>query len=1008
MKKIFFVFVLFLCLSYSFFAQFSSLNNYVTRTWSSVDGLPGNSISDILQSHDGYIYLGTYECLVKFDGYDFHNINKYSDTELSFISARAIFEDSSRNIWIGSNDEGVQILCADGRKVHLTTADGLPNNSIRSFVEDRYGNVWIGTAAGVVYVTKGGSVVEPETSDDIDLSHVLVNQLYCDTAGRIWMLTSGEKGLYLCLGNTFKRYKQLDFLGNYNTSSISQDENGDFWIGLSQDGIVRISNEKVELIKTGTVIDYEPTNCIFCDSTGNLWFGTEKGLILYSEGKYIPYLDNQAIASGAISKIIEDREHNIWVGTDNGGVGKISLGKFNTRIINSAVNAICEDDDNVIWIGSDDGLLCYINNEFVSNELTDFCKGIRIRHITKAENGDLLINCYSKPAQIRYSKENGIEYWSTDNGLAGNKTRVSLETSNGTIYCGTTTGLSIIHSDGEIKNHTVLNGFDCEYIMSLYEDYNGVIWIGTDGGGIYLMENEQLIRKITTEDGLAGNVVFKINQDKDKNYWICTGTGISCYEKVNNKFVNFTTAEGLGSDSIFQMIVDDNNYAWMLSNRGISSIDYNHMLDLVNGKRQTVDCKFYNQNDGLKSSGVNSTALSMKDKYGRVWFTMADGFAVYDPVKIKSSKILPIVQLVEVQIDDQNYNISFDNPIMIPPEAKHITIRYTGLSFTSSEQNRFSYKLEGFDNNFSDFTANRTVSYTNLKPGRYSFLVNVKTGDELISLNPAKVELIQQAFFYQHVWFWVIVVIFLLISMLFALIMSNSVNKKRQLLLETKIQMATVELEMAKDDSDRLLKNILPVSIADRMKGFNGEKTIADTFDNVTVLFSDIVGFTKKTSNASAEDIVSSLNDLITRFDKRAASMGVEKIKTIGDAYMAACGVPEANPKHAVIMLKFAMGMFKDLADYNKTSKIKFNIRVGLNSGKVIAGVIGQNKFIYDIWGDTVNVASRMESCCSPGHIRFTESVRENLIKNNVTVKCRTEECDIKGKGLMLTYEMPE
>ena len=134
--------------------------------------------------------------------------------------------------------------------------------------------------------------------------------------------------------------------------------------------------------------------------------------------------------------------------------------------------------------------------------------------------------------------------------------------------------------------------------------------------------------------------------------------------------------------------------------------------------------------------------------------------------------------------------------------------------------------------------------------------------------------------------------------------------------------------------------------------------------------------------------------------------MGVEKIKTIGDAYMAACGVPAPNANHAEVMLKFAIGMYKDLAEYNKTAKIKFNIRIGLNSGPVIAGVIGENKFIYDIWGDTVNVASRMESACTPGHIRFTQSVKDLVETPTRHLKCRMEECDVKGKGMMKTFEL--
>lgn len=1012
MKKLLFFVGLSFLWAAGLFSQISSINNYVTRSWSSADGLPGNSVLDILQSKDGYLYFGTYECLVKFDGFEFQNLNKYSNPELNFISARSIFEDSKGFMWVGSNDEGIQKFSRNSAE-HISTENGLPNNSVRSFIEDRFGNVWVGTASGVVYITPEGSIVKPQAAKNIDISHVIVSQLYCDTAGRVWMLTTEENGIYLYSGNSFQRFENLNYLGNFIPSSISQDRKGNFWFGLGAFGVAKVSNGTVDKIKSGTIIDYEPSKCIYSDSMGSLWFGTERGLVLYSDGVYTTYDDNTIIQSASINKILEDREHNIWVATDNGGIGKISLGKFRMNKLSSSVNAICEDKNNRVWLGTDEGLLCYENDVEIHNELTDFCRNVRIRHIALAKNGDILVNCYSKPAQVRWTK-NGIRSWSTDENLAGNKTRVSIETDGGEIYCGTTTGLSVIQKDGSVKNFSDKDGFDNNYIMCIYQDNDGFVWVGTDGGGIYLMKDGAVVRKITTDSGLAGNVVFKISQDIDSRYWICTGTGISCFngkvqelaeKKGSLEFSNLTSANGLGSDSIFQLLVDENDYAWMISNRGISSVDFNDLIKVVDGKLHHVDCKFYNQNDGLKSSGTNSTALSMKDKYGRIWFTMADGFAVYDPVRINVSSILPIIQIVEISVDDKIFK-DFEKPIEIPAGAKHIDIKFTGLSFTASDRNRFSYMLEGYDSGFSDLTAARTVSFTNLKPGKYTFKVNVINGDGVKSETPASVALVQNAFFYQKAWFWLCVAAFVFGVIIFSFFLLSYNNKKRRLVLETEIQKATVELEMAKDDSDRLLKNILPVSIAERMKGLAGEKTIADAFDDVTILFSDIVGFTKKTSNESAEDIVKSLNDLFSRFDERAEKMGVEKIKTIGDSYMAACGVPSKNENHALVMFNFAVGMYEDLKEYNKTAKIKFDMRIGLNSGRVVAGVIGLNKFIYDIWGDTVNVASRMESCCTPGHIRFTDSVRKNLEKHHISFDYKKEECDVKGKGLMMTYEI--
>ena len=1001
---------LFTALFTPLYAQFSELDNYVSRTWTSSDGLPGNSVSDVLQSSDGFMYFGSYEALVRFDGYEFESINKYSDKKYSFISARSIFQDSQGNIWVGSNDEGVQKIGKDSTNSY-SIDNGLPNNSIRAFAEDKQHNIWIGTASGIVYVTPSNMIVTPKINTDHEQDFVLVSQLYKDTADKIWMVTSTNRGLYYYSDGAFQRFTQIDEIGDFTVSCISQDPNGDFWIGLSEKGIIKFSNGKITHIESGTFLDTTPVYDIYFDKYGTIWFGTQKGIVICNNGKYTTYGGTKSIMNSTINKLFEDREGNVWVTTDSEGIGKISPGKFRMTILNTGVNAICEDKKGNVWVGTDEGLQCYKNGEtLVENEATKFCSNTRIRHIALAQNGDLLVNCYTAPAQVRITSD-GIVNWTTDDGIAGNKTRVSLEAKNGDLYVGTTTGLSVISKNGNIKNFTSSDGFVNEYIMCIYEDNAGNIWVGTDGDGVYILKNSKLVQKYSASTGLAGNVVFKITNDKDGAFWICTGTGISLLRTdITNNFAdttifNFTSENGLQSDSIFQMIPDINGTVWMVSNRGITSVPYNNFYEIEKGERTNLNVKYYTQNDGLKSSGANSTALSMMDSHGRIWFTMTDGFALYDPLKIRNKNVLPLVQIQSVKVDEVEYT-RFEEPIIIPAGTKHVDIKYTGLSFIASEQNRFSHMMQGFDTKFSEYTTNRTVSYTNLKPGNYTFFVNIINADEFTSQEPAVVHFVQKPFIYQRYGFWIAVISVFMGAVVLIFLLVIHTNKKRQLLLETQIQMATVELQMAKDDSDRLLRSILPVSIAERMKGLAGERTIADRFENVTVLFSDIVGFTKTTSNESADNIVSSLNALTSRFDKRAAHMGVEKIKTIGDAYMAACGVPTPNENHAEVMLKFAVGMYKDLAEYNKTAKIKFNIRIGLNSGPVIAGVIGQNKFIYDIWGDTVNVASRMESACSPGHIRITQSVKDLVESPGRHLKCRMEECDVKGKGLMKTYEL--
>lgn len=1006
MKRVFSIFLFFISL-YSIFAESSFLNDYITKEWNTTDGLPGNTATDIFQTSDGYIYIGTYEGLARYNGFEFALFNKHSGNICSFTAARTVFEDSRGILWIGSNDEGVESIGVAEKKLY-TMEQGLPNNSIRAFEEDTKGNIWVGTASGVCYITPEGEIKNIPGSETMGNS--LIESLFCDTAGRMWIITSNTQGLYYYTGETFQRYTQLDQFGEFNVTAINQDSFGGIWFALGQQGIVRQNDSRITKLETGTILDTIPTWSICPDSSGSIWFGTEKGIVLYRDGEFLGFTSSGTYLTNSINKIIEDREHNIWVATDSAGIEKISPGKFRTNTLDTAVNAIALGQDNLVWVGTDTGLLCYKDDVQIQNELTEYCKGLRIRHVGSTKNGDILVNAYTKPAQIRYNTIKGIKNWSTDNGLAGDKTRVSIEIANGDLYVGTTTGLSIIKPNGTIKSLHRNDGFDTEYIMCLYEDQDGLVWIGTDGGGIYIMQDEKIIEKITTSDGLAGNVIFKIMQDKDGIYWICTGTGISRYKNSDiqsststKELFNYSMSSGLGTDAVFQMVIDHSNTVWMTSNRGISSVPLSELNDMANGKRTSIDAKFYNQNDGIRTEGVNSTSLSAMDNFGRIWFTLVDGYTVYDPIKNQQNNILPLVHIENVVLDDVELNPK--EPFVIPPQAKHLDITYTGLCFSAPERLRFKYMLVGFDSNYCQPTQKRTVSYTNLKPGNYRFLLTVMSSDGIWNSNPLTLEFSKTPLLHQRPFFWVIIGSLVILLIVAIILIRDRANHIRQLQLEALVQLKTIDLEIERDKSERLLRNILPESIASRLKE-PGSTTIADRFEEVTVLFSDLVNFTSISEKESPDDIVNALNKLCSMFDDRAEQMGVEKIKTIGDAYMAVCGCPEPNPNHALTIIKFAKGMYEDLEEYNKTAKIKFQMRIGINSGPVVAGVIGKNRFIYDLWGDTVNTASRMESLCSPGKIRMTENVR-NSIKTQFQINYFDEEnCDVKGKGSMKTYEM--
>ncbi|WVT75384.1 adenylate/guanylate cyclase domain-containing protein [Sinorhizobium chiapasense] len=201
-------------------------------------------------------------------------------------------------------------------------------------------------------------------------------------------------------------------------------------------------------------------------------------------------------------------------------------------------------------------------------------------------------------------------------------------------------------------------------------------------------------------------------------------------------------------------------------------------------------------------------------------------------------------------------------------------------------------------------------------------------------------------------------------------------------------------------ENEELLLNVLPAPIANRLRG--GEERIADGFAEVTVAFADLVGFTELSSNMPPQDVVKLLNGLFTRFDAAAQELGIEKIKTVGDAYMAVCGLPEPCPDHAERMVRMAIRMIHISREHALEHNTSLKLRVGINSGPVVAGVIGKSKYIYDLWGDTVNLASRMESAGVPDSVQVTRTVYDQL-QGQFVFESRGA-IDVKGKGKVETW----
>ena len=987
------------------------LSDYVSRTWTAYDGLPGNTITDIIQDRSGYIYFGTYAGLVRFDGVEFVTLNRSYDPKYDFVAARALFQDSDGTIWIGSNDDGLIGMCADGTIEKYTVENGLSNNSVRAICEDTEKTIWVGTAAGIVCLKKAGdgqtgrrTITRPAGLDQYGEENILVFQLFCDSSGRIWATTSKANGLYVysLLSQSFARFEGIKSIENPIVDVVMQEKSGAFWFGVAPHYAVRIEGENEVLYdlahnaQTGSSVSH-----IYQDGNSNIWFSTEAGVVILRNGKFSYYGTADGLSDGYVVKVLEDREGNIWFATNRGGIQKLSLSKFNTKSLPTAINAIADDTfRGVVWLGGDDGLYCYKNGSFLENDITRLCKDVRVRDVEVTRDGELNISTYEKFGLISVRSDGSKKLYGTADGLTGIKVRVSLKASNDDLYIGTTTGLNIVDArTGRVTTITKENGIANDFIMCIFEDSLGTIWCGTDGGGIFTLADKSVDKIYNSESGLVGNVVFKICELRQGELWITTGNGISRIKE--GKIFNFTSANGLGTDAVFQIMLDHTQTAWMTGNSGIFSAKFSDMEDLADEKIRQISTRFFGKSDGLVSGGVTSTSRSMKDSLGRMWFTLIDGFSVYDPVKNASNTVKPLVEIQEVQIDGKRFD-SHAKKFIVPPSVKRLSFKFTGLTFISSDQTRFSYRLEGFDDDYSDWDFARTVSYTNLKYGTYKFSVYSENGDDVKSELSDIVTIVKKPYLWELVWFWILL-LFLAVGIAFLIVFLRfKAMKKYQIVLENKVEERTRDLQNEMKKSRTLLLSILPEDVANDLTEHPND-IHARKFPNVTVLFTDIVGFTKMSDRLSAEEVVSMLNRLITKFDLRAKKEGIEKIKTIGDAYMAASGLTEDKENDGAIrMLRYAKGIIEDVNEFNRDSRNQVQIRLGINTGNLVAGVIGKTKFIYDIWGDTVNVASRMESSGQPMKIHVTEDTYKET-KGEFDYEGPIE-IEVKGKGMMKTY----
>ncbi|MCB9210841.1 MAG: hypothetical protein H6609_15860 [Ignavibacteriales bacterium] len=976
-KNISFALVLLVILPNNFYTQSLNFHHYSTS-----HGLPQSTIYDIIQDSSGFLWFGTEAGIGRFDG---KNVKTYGYSEgLIGINIASLFIDKYGSLWIGTSD-GLSIMF-EGEIKNYSKKDGLPDDYIYGITEDRDGNVWLATRYGGACKFNGRKIQVYNEDNGFPSNQLMA--IYKDNKGNLWF-ASYDKGLIKFDGKNFVTYTINDGLASNLVLSIFEDSQGILWIGTDK-GVTTFDGETFFRFTKREGFPEEEVKVIVEDKSGNIWIGLHNHGILRYDGRKI--YKHYGLESDEVRSAYVDKRGDLWIGTFLGGLSRLPIDWFEiydvqNGLVSNKIYPILEDKNGKMYIGHWGKGISIIENGNISNIQREIGLSIsNLSSIIQDKKDDIWFGTWDGVVKV---KNNTVRYFNKANGLKLDNIVKIFEDSKGYIWFGAIGGVSKYDpSLGKITGE-YLNDFASStmWVNDIFEDKNGTIWFATHNVGLINYDGKSFT-KIDTSNGLPINNIYSITQDKKGYYWISTdGKGVCRYD--GNEFIILNEQDGLSSDVCYYILENyDELYIGTLN--GITVIK-NDLTNLKNG----IQTRYISKNEGLPSQELNQGSY-LKDKNGYLWFGTQNGLVKIDPNKNVNDTYIPIY-LNNIIVSDGINETSFktDSNLDLNSEQNNLSFEFFSISFAKPNETMFEFMLEGVEDNWSKTKENR-VTYRALPSGIYKFWVRAKNNSEMVNAKPKLLASFNiPAPFYKTWWFYTssIVLFFLFIYSLY-LYKTNQV-KRRNEALEAMVKDRTRELEIEKNKSDDLLHNILPSTLVEELK-VNG-RVRPRKFNSVSIMFTDFKAFTYTTSVLPAEELVNELNDIFKNFDALIGKYGLEKLKTIGDSYMAACGIPNEIDDHAVRMVYAALDFQNMIKERNKTSAIKWDMRLGIHSGSVVAGVVGTKKFTYDIWGDTVNIASRMESSGEPGEINIS-GYTYMLIRDQFECEYRGK-VDTKGKG---------
>ena len=742
--------VAFVCTQAQALDPHRAITQALLRKWQFQQGLPQATVLAIRQTSDGYVWLGTQSGLFRFDGVRFVAAPIASGISLTSLWINDLVEDRDHNLWIAATDAGVVRLHV--RKAdHFGYSDGLPSVHVRCALIDRHGELWVGTDKGLarwISTRDKFSAWQPERG----LAAIDVHDL-CEAAdGTIWIGGEGERiSLWDGAALSTRSLKSLPPRASVRALCPAQD--GSVWVGTTA-GLVHVTAGAETKITQADGLADDGIECLTLSRDGVLWAGTRDGISRLQGDEIETFRTRDGLSQSTVFSICEDHEGSLWVGTKHG------LNQFVDRrtipltvsegLPGNDTGPILEDQEGAVWVGTlGQGLARYDGRRFSRVVTTnDGLPSDTVLALAQGEPGELWVG--TNQGVCRMQDGRVMQCFTTDHGLPSNVVSCLCRDERRVFWVGTARGLAVL-SAGKFLQPEGDAALVRQPVLALI-DLGSQGLVGSTEEGELFSCIDRSVRPFPDQGHQDASVIDALYRDREGLIWMGTrGSGLRLVD--GDRTYHFTVNDGLYDDELSGIVADDEDRLWMACSRGIFFVSRTDLRRFAAGEIAHLESTPFSPMDAQRTvecqNGVQPVVGKMRD--GRIWFSTIHGVIVIDPAHIRRVLPLPKVVVEEAQVNGQDVDPASIGKL--GPGRTNLYFRYTALSYASPTRITFRHRLDGFDRDWVEAGSRREAFYTNLSPGSYRLRVSAANLDSPWNEVVRPVEFTVVPYFYQTRWF---------------------------------------------------------------------------------------------------------------------------------------------------------------------------------------------------------------------------------------------------------------